>query len=150
MSPAVEEGLIALLLAGGLVWVLRPLRHPARHVKAADDAAWRELVETKHALYRSILDLEFDQAVGKVSDADYVYLRGQQEAEALAVLARMDALAAERGARARGGAGARAGGEGEEGDGAPPATAAAGGSLEDRLEAEIAAARSRLRPQAGA
>lgn len=148
MSPAVEEGLIALLLAGGLVWVLRPLRHPARHVKAADDAAWRELVETKHALYRSILDLEFDQAVGKVSDADYVFLRGQQEAEALAVLARMDALAAERGAR--GGAGARAGGEGEEGDGAPPATAAAGGSLEDRLEAEIAAARSRLRPQAGA
>lgn len=146
MTPAVEEGLIAVLLAGGVVWVLRPLRHPARHVKAADDAAWRELVETKHALYRTILDLEFDQAVGKVSEADYVFLRRQQETEALAVLARMDALAAERGARGgAGGNGGRAGETGGEPDAAPT-----GGSLEDRLEAEIAAARSRLRPQAGA
>ena len=130
-----EEGLIVVVLAAALVWVLRPLRHPARHARAADDAAWRDLVETKHALYRSILDLEFDKTLGKVSEADYAFLRRQHETEALAVLARMDALAAQRG-----------GGDGAE----APVEAAAAGSLEDRLEAEIAAARSRLRPQAGA
>lgn len=143
MNGVVEEALIAVVLAGALVWIVRPLRDPARHAQAAEDARWRELVETKHALYRTILDLEFDQAVGKVSDADYVFLRRQQEAEALAVLARMDALAAERGAgrvAATPASATMAGGETE-----APVEA----SLEERLEAEIAAARSRLRPHGG-
>ncbi|HEU5001450.1 MAG TPA: hypothetical protein VFW71_01545 [Actinomycetota bacterium] len=150
MSPVVEEGLIVVLLGGALAWVLRPLRHPARHARAAEDARWRELVETKHALYRSILDLEFDQAVGKVSDADYVFLRRQQEAEALGVLARMDAMAAERGAPGTEGAGGALAADSEAGAGLESGDAPAGTSLEDRLEAEIAAARSRLRPQTGA
>lgn len=116
--------LFSAAMAGVALWILGPLRRPLRTVTFADDARWQELVELKHALYRGILDLEFDQAVGKVSEADYVFLRRQQEGEALAVLAEMDAIAS-----------------GE--TGAPKGGPAA--SM-DTLEAEIAAARQRLRP----
>jgi len=34
-------------------------------------ARWKELVDAKHALYRSILDLETDRSVGKVAEEDY-------------------------------------------------------------------------------
>src|SRR5256886_16259172 len=114
MIPAV----LGIVLAGLGLWILQPLRLPRRVAApgSVDDARWKELVDAKHAIYRSILDLEFDRAVGKVSEEDYAVLRRQQEAEALAVLTEMDALAS---------------------------TAEAS---PDTLEAEIAAARERLRP----
>lgn len=119
--------LLGVLLGGLALWVLQPLRSrraAAPHgATAVDGARWKELVDAKHALYRSILDLEFDRSVGKVSDEDYTFLRRQQEGEALDVLHQMDALAAGGGV-------------------------AGGGSSPDTLEAEIAAARARLRPGA--
>lgn len=118
MSLLTGEILMVGLMAGLALWVLGPLRHPRRATATyADDARWQELVALKQALYRCILDLEFDQAVGKVAEADYTFLRRQQEIEALAVLKEMEAL-----------------------------TAGGGEPDFDTLEAEIAAARQRLQP----
>src|SRR3989442_12201954 len=122
-SPALRRGclrvipaLVVVAFAGLALWILGPLRAPSRRTGEEGDARWKELVDAKHAIYRSILDLEFDRAVGKVSEEDYAVLRRQQEAEALAVLTEMDALAS---------------------------TAEAS---PDTLEAETAPARERLRP----
>ena len=122
--------LLGIALAGLGLWILQPLRLPRRVAPAGsvDDARWKELVDAKHAVYRSILDLEFDRSVGKVAEEDYGILRHQHEAEALALLHEMDAMTSAA-------AGSRPG----------EAPEAARGP-EDTLEAEIAAARERLRP----
>ena len=122
--------LLGIALAGLGLWILQPLRLPRRVAPAGsvDDARWKELVDAKHAVYRSILDLEFDRSVGKVAEEDYGILRHQHEAEALALLHEMDAMTSAA-------AGSRPG----------EAPEAALGP-EDTLEAEIAAARERLRP----
>jgi hypothetical protein len=126
MNPTtLTVAVTGLALALVAVWILRPLQLPRARMASPDDEHWRELLEVKQQLYRSILDLDFDQSVGKVSDADYLVLRRQQESEALAVLNEMDRLAGTR-----------------------PGPADGSASPEDRLEAEIAAARLRLRPQA--
>ena len=121
MTPA----LLGIVLAGLGLWILQPLRLPQRIAPpgSVDGARWKELVDAKHAVYRSILDLEFDRSVGKVAEEDYGILLHQHQAEALALLHEMDALAS---AAAE----------------APVATKAP----EDTLEAEIAAARERLHP----
>jgi hypothetical protein len=94
-----------------------------------DDGKWKELVDAKHAVYRSIIDLEFDRSVGKVAEEDYGILRHQHEMEALAILHEMDAMAAAADAAA-------------DATGTPSPEVAP----QDTLEAEIAAARERLRP----
>jgi hypothetical protein len=118
---------LGIVLAGMALWILQPLR--ARRMAGAgppDDVRWKELVDAKHAVYRSILDLEFDRSVGKVADEDYAILRRQQEGEALGLLLEMDAMAAAAGS---------------------PATRPVVDDPQDTLEAEIAAARERLRPR---
>ena len=124
MIPA----LLGIVLAGLGLWILQPLRRPRRVAPpgSVDDARWKELVDAKHAVYRSILDLEFDRSVGKVAEEDYAILRRQHEEEALDLLHEMDAMAAT--AEASSGA------------------AMPGADAHDTLEAEIAAARKRLRP----
>lgn len=142
MSGWFGEALAGVALAALVVWILRPLNQPRRRMATPADDRWRELSENKQQLYRSILDLEFDQSVGKVSDSDYVFLRRQHELEALAILTEMDTLAT-----SRDGTGATAVAEG----GREPAAETRDNpeSIETRLEAEIAAARERLRPQTG-
>jgi hypothetical protein len=112
----VIAALVAVAFAGLALWILGPLRAPSRRMEREGDGRWKELVDAKHAVYRSILDLEFDRAVGKVSEEDYSVLRRQQEAEALALLTEMDALAS------------------------------TSEASPDTLEAETAAARRRRRP----
>jgi hypothetical protein len=121
----VIPALLGIVLAGLGLWILQPLRLPRRVAApgSVDDARWKELVDAKHAVYRSILDLEFDRSVGKVAEEDYGILLHQHQAEALVLLHEMDALAS---ATAE----------------APVAPKAP----EDTLEAEIAAARERLHP----
>ena len=122
MTPA----LLGIVMAGLALWILQPLRRSGQVTPpgGADDAKWKERVDAKHAVYRSILDLEFDRSVGKVAEEDYGILRHQHELEALALLREMDAMAAAAGAA-----------------GAPSPQ----GAPQDTLEAEIAAARERLR-----
>jgi hypothetical protein len=123
--------LLGIVLAGLGLWILQPLRLPRRMTPpgSVDAARWKELVDAKHAVYRSILDLEFDRSVGKVSEEDYGILLHQQEAEALGLLHEMDALASAAAGSSR-----------------PVAPSSAPGGPEETLEAEIAAARERLRP----
>jgi hypothetical protein len=127
----VIPALLGIVLAGVALWILQPLRLPRGVAPPGgptgeDDARWKELVDAKHAVYRSILDLEFDRSVGKVAEEDYGILRHQHELEALALLHEMDAMTSAAATSS-----------------APAPTA---GSPEDTLEAEIAAARERLRP----
>ncbi|HWD72152.1 MAG TPA: hypothetical protein VG779_06460 [Actinomycetota bacterium] len=130
MIPA----LLGIVLAGLGLWILQPLRLPRRVAPpgSVDDARWKELVDAKHAVYRSILDLEFDRSVGKVSEEDYGILLHQHEAEALSLLHEMDAMASAAAGSSR-----------------PGAPSPAAGGPEETLEAEIAAARERLRPTSG-
>ena len=130
MIPA----LLGIVLAGLGLWILQPLRLPRRVAApgSVDDARWKELVDAKHAVYRSILDLEFDRSVGKVSEEDYGILLHQHEAEALALLHKMDAMASA-----------------AAGSSLPGAPSSAAEGPEETLEAEIAAARERLRPPSG-
>ena len=115
--------LLGIALALLALWVLQPLRLRPSPASAPDDLLWKELSDAKHAIYRSILDLEADRSVGKVSEEDYAILRRQHETEALGILRQLDDLDAT--------------------SAVPPAPA---GGLQDALEAEIAAARARLRP----
>jgi len=129
----VIPALLGIVLAGLGLWILQPLRG-ARCVTppgGVDDGKWKELVDAKHAVYRSIIDLEFDRSVGKVAEEDYGILLHQHQAEALALLHEMDAMAS-----------AAAGSS-------PLAGNPAAGGPEETLEAEIAAARERLRPTSG-
>jgi hypothetical protein len=79
---------IALVVAtvGLALWTLQPLLRPKKRDLGSQDGRASSLLGAKHAIYRSILDLEFDHQLGKVSDADYQYLRRQHEAEALTIL----------------------------------------------------------------
>ncbi|MEA2591120.1 MAG: hypothetical protein QOD62_951, partial [Actinomycetota bacterium] len=83
MTPA----LLGIVMAGLALWILQPLRRPRRVTPpgGVEDAKWKELVDAKHAVYRSILDLEYDRSVGKVAEEDYGILRHQHEVEALAL-----------------------------------------------------------------
>ncbi|MGH2721472.1 MAG: c-type cytochrome biogenesis protein CcmI [Actinomycetota bacterium] len=80
---------VVLVVVAG-VWVLRPLFGRRRATVPPADVARSELVEAKHAVYRSILDLEFDRAVGKVAPADYEALRREHEEEAVGILRALD------------------------------------------------------------
>lgn len=67
MSPYVLLGLALALLALG--FVLYPIVRPTRPL--ADHASQEvELAEGRQAIYQQILDVEFDQRVGKLSLAD--------------------------------------------------------------------------------
>jgi hypothetical protein len=109
--------LLGLGLALLIGWVLIPLFRPSPRVRNVSDSTTLDsLTESRNAIYRSMLDLDFDRSVGKVSDEDYVLLRSQHEADAAAILQEIDKLNGSRGI-------------------VPP----------DPLEEEIAAARRRLR-----
>ncbi len=54
--------------------------------------AAQELLETKHALYRAMKELEFDHQAGHLSDEDYEKLRSSYEARAAEALKGLDEL----------------------------------------------------------
>jgi hypothetical protein len=115
------EAVIVLGAGAGLAaWILSPLRRGGV-AERLPDTRRSELVEAKHAALRSILDLELDRSVGKVSDEDYRILRRQHEGEAVAIIAEIDEID-------------RLG---------------SGGASSDVLEAEIAAARRRMSAPGG-
>jgi len=85
--PAV---LVVLALATA-AFVLGPLWRPGR--RPPPDAEIDRLLRAREAAYRALHDLEMDRATGKVAETDYAALRRRFEADAVAVLHRLDALA---------------------------------------------------------
>lgn len=86
--------LALIVLACALaVWIARPLLDRKTVDGSIPDERLDRLIEAKHATLRSILDLDFDFKVGKVSDEDYRHLRRQHEAEAMAILREIDEAA---------------------------------------------------------
>ncbi|HEX2259559.1 MAG TPA: hypothetical protein VHJ40_07435 [Actinomycetota bacterium] len=86
MSEFVVVGLVAFALAA---WIALPLL-----TRGTPDAVGPQLtpgtgatVEEKHSIYRSILDLELDHSLGKLDQDEYLRMRSESEAEALAVIA---------------------------------------------------------------
>lgn len=113
---------VAVVVVAALaVWALRPLVGRGRQPVPLPDTHRAELLETKHAVYRSILDLELDRQLGKVAQVDYQELRREHEEEALGLLRELD----------------------DEGAFAPAGTPGTDDGALDVLEREIAAARQR-------
>lgn len=77
-------------LAVMLAWILRPSFAPRRELDEGSEEVER-LVEMKQAIYRSIIDLEHDAALGKVSDEDHRAIKQQHEAEAIEILNELEA-----------------------------------------------------------
>jgi hypothetical protein len=82
--------LVVAAVAALGIWILRPLLGRRRGPAAMPDTHRAELLEAKHAVYRSILDLEFDHQVGKVAPADYEELLHEHEREAIGLLRELD------------------------------------------------------------
>ena len=58
----------------------------------ADDRVRASLEEQKAIVLRSIKELEFDRAMGKLSDADFAELSGRLRARALELMSALDAV----------------------------------------------------------
>jgi hypothetical protein len=109
MIATVVFGIGIVLLAG---WIVGPILRSKNRIPAIDTGEIVRLTESRNSVYRSMLDLEFDRSVGKVSSEDYAELMRQHESEAAEILREIDESSAH---------------------------------AVDPLEAEIAAARERLR-----
>ncbi len=92
--------LIALLIAGTFVFVLRPLvahdspwfgPDPNKEAQAPDG----ELIARRNALYAALKDAEFDRETGKLTEEDYQAVRTRTMAEAAGVLRQLDHLTPE-------------------------------------------------------
>lgn len=96
MSEAVAWAFIIAAFALLAVWIARPLLSP-RGRREGDGKEYSSqeqeidrLIEEKTAVYRAMLDLEFDHQLGKVADNDYAIMRRQHESEAVAILKALD------------------------------------------------------------
>lgn len=82
--------LAAALLVLAALWVAAPLFGKSRITPHYDEDKLNDLLERKEAVYRSILDLEYDFKTGKAAEADYSIMRAQLEAEAIGILRESD------------------------------------------------------------
>ena len=83
MTGFVVLGLLLGVLA--LAFVLYPILRP-RPVREEALAEAAELAERRYALYRQIVDIEFDERVGKIEASDAQAMTGALLAEAAALL----------------------------------------------------------------
>lgn len=64
---------------------------------ASTDPVVENMIVTRDATYAAIKELEFDHAMGKLSDADYKMMRARYETKAVAILQQLDELHKARG-----------------------------------------------------
>ncbi len=87
---------IALLVIGSIAIVAYPLFKRSDELDVTfvglNDPTWEGLVAQRDATYSAIKDLEFDHAMGKLSDADYKTLRFKYETKAVAILQELDSM----------------------------------------------------------
>jgi hypothetical protein len=84
--------LIALLGLAVLAWVALPLRHGPQVDEQLPSLQLEEANAKKRAALVAILDLETEQATGKLSSGDFSVLRSEYETKALLALREADAL----------------------------------------------------------
>jgi hypothetical protein len=84
--------LIAVLGLVVLAWVALPLRRGPQVDAPLPSLKLEEANAKKRAALVAILDLENEQAAGKLSDGDFAVLRAEYETQALAALREADAL----------------------------------------------------------
>jgi hypothetical protein len=88
---------IAMMIVAAVAIVAYPYFGPARDGlvrERAQDLTWENLVLQRDAAYAAIKDLEFDRAMGKLSESDYQSLRAKCETKAAAILQELDSLSA--------------------------------------------------------
>ena len=59
-----------------------------------EESEFTDLLYKKEAAYIALKDLDFDHKMGKIDDADYLEMKSRFEAEAVALLGRIDDLEA--------------------------------------------------------
>ncbi len=85
-------GVMVLVAAAAVFFVLAPLRRPAQGAPPDDRGMERErLAMARSGAAQALRDLELDRATGKLSDADYAELAARSRDQALAALGRLDA-----------------------------------------------------------
>lgn len=85
------EAIFAIVLVLVIVvWIGLPLASPKPPEISPNGHQVDALIEFKEGIYRSILDLEFDHQMGKVSEDDYAAMRREAEASALNILKELD------------------------------------------------------------
>ncbi|MCA9754188.1 MAG: hypothetical protein KDA27_00180 [Candidatus Eisenbacteria bacterium] len=84
--------LFAVLVAGGLYFILRPLGSAQSRERARAEGRRVRLLERKAALVQLLRDIEFDKRTGKLSEDDYVAAKEEAEAQALEVMLEIESL----------------------------------------------------------
>lgn len=82
--------LAALCCLALVVWTLSPILRRSSAAIPTTSQFVDELIEEKATIYRSILDLDLDLKLGKVSDADHRHMRHLLEREAIEILRKLD------------------------------------------------------------
>jgi hypothetical protein len=87
----VAAAIVALLAIVALAYVGTPLRRRRPPHRPADER-WgvTDAEARKRAALAALMDLEEERAVGKLSEVDFLALRAEYEAEAIAALKQLD------------------------------------------------------------
>ncbi len=96
---------IALMIVAAVAVVAYPYfapQDPELSFTSGGDPVTEQLVVQRDSTYAAIKDLEFDHAMGKLSNADYQMMRAKYEAKAVAILQELDNQTAARHPRAAG------------------------------------------------
>ncbi len=73
-----------------VVWTLFPILRRSSPAIPTTSQFVEEMIEKKSTIYRSILDLDLDLKLGKLSEADHRHMRHSLEREAIEILRKLD------------------------------------------------------------
>lgn len=73
-----------------VAWILLPVLRRSSPTIPTTSAFVEEMIEKKASIYRSILDLDLDLKLGKLSQADHRHMRDQLERDAIEILRKLD------------------------------------------------------------
>jgi hypothetical protein len=88
----IEQAIVGLAALGLAVWVLLPIAGRRRAIPVPDGRIG-DLIEAKHSVYRSLIDLELDRELGKLEPEDYARLRQEAKREALDLIHQIEGQA---------------------------------------------------------
>lgn len=95
-TEQLDQLAVILVTTALAIWIARPLAAKAQLSTAApnhndgDSTRVADLLESKQSVYRSLIDLEFDNKLGKLSPDDYIELRQEAKQETLHLIRQID------------------------------------------------------------